>query len=111
MITDLSLSVIVDASTDPPTVSTRRLSWASSIFYFGMLAGVLPLTYLFQRLHLGRTVGSVVIIWGAVAMSTAGVTTFRGLYAQRFFLGFLESIMPTAFMVIVSGCEYILKPD
>ena len=103
MTKDLSLSVVLDATTTPPTVTTKRLSWASSLFYFGMLCGVLPLTYLFQRLHLGRTVGSVVIIWGAVAMSTAGVTSWRGLYAQRFFLGFLESIMPTAFMVIVSG--------
>lgn len=104
MTTDLDLAVVTDPTTDPPQVSTTRLSWASSLFYFGMLAGVLPLTYLFQRLHLGRTVGSVVIVWGAVAMSTAGVTSWRGLYAQRFFLGFLESIMPTAFMVVVSGC-------
>ena len=103
MTTDLSLSVVLDPTTTPPIVTTKRLSWASSIFYFGMLAGVLPLTYLFQRLHLGRTVGTVVIIWGAVAMSTAGVTSWRGLYAQRFWLGFVEGIMPTAFMVIITG--------
>ena len=36
-------------------------------------------------------------------MLTATVTTWRGLFAQRFFLGFTESIIPTAFMVIVSG--------
>jgi MFS family permease len=111
MITDLDLAVVTDPTTDPPTVSTKRLSWASSLFYFGMLAGVVPLTYLFQRLHLGRTVGSVIIIWGAVAMSTAGVTSWRGLYAQRFFLGFLESIMPTAFMVVVSGCKLLPDPS
>ncbi|KAK5940524.1 hypothetical protein PMZ80_006940 [Knufia obscura] len=103
MRTDLALSVVVDPTTTPPKVSTQRLSWATSLFYFGMLAGLFPLTYLFQRFDVGKTVGSVVIIWGAVAMSTAGVTDFRGLYAQRFFLGFMESIVPTAFMVIISG--------
>lgn len=103
MSTDLHLRVIVDPTTIPPKASTQRLSWATSLFYFGMLAGVFPLTYLFQRFHVGRTVGSVVIIWGAVAMSTAGVSDWRGLYAQRFWLGFAESIVPTSFMVIISG--------
>ncbi|KAK5208725.1 hypothetical protein LTR99_001243 [Exophiala xenobiotica] len=103
MSTDLKLRVITDPTTTPPKVSTTRLSWATSLFYFGMLTGVVPLTYLFQRFHLGRTIGLAVIAWGAIAMSTAGVTTYRGLWAQRFFLGFAESIMPTAFMIIVSG--------
>ncbi|EXJ78359.1 hypothetical protein A1O3_09520 [Capronia epimyces CBS 606.96] len=103
MVTDLELKVVTDPTTTPPKVSTTRLSWATSLFYFGMLAGVGPLTYLFQRFHVGRTVGLVVIVWGAIAMSTAGVTTYKGLWAQRFFLGFAESVIPTAFMVIVSG--------
>ena len=103
MRTDLDLSVVVDPTATPPKVSTLRLSWATSLFYFGMLAGLFPLTYLFQRFDVGKTVGTVVIIWGAVAMATAGVTDFRSLYAQRFFLGFAESIVPTAFMVIISG--------
>lgn len=36
-------------------------------------------------------------------MLTAAVTSWRGLYAQRFFLGFVESIIPTGFMCIVSS--------
>lgn len=103
MSTDLKLKVVTDPTTTPPKVSTTRLSWATSLFYFGMLAGVVPLTYLFQRFHLGRTIGLAVIAWGAIAMSTAGVHDYKGLWAQRFFLGFAESIMPTAFMIIVSG--------
>ena len=103
MITSLELRVVVDNSVVPPITSTQRLSWASSIFYFGMLAGVMPLTYAFQRFHLSRVIGAAVVIWGLCCMSTALVTDHRGLYVQRFFLGFLESIMPTAFMVIVSS--------
>jgi MFS family permease len=103
MATDLSLRVVTNPNTTPPTASTARLSWATSLFYFGMLAGLYPLIYLFQRFKSGWILGSVVILWGATAMLTATVTTFKGLYAQRFFLGFTESIMPTAFMVVVSG--------
>ncbi len=102
MAKDLSLSV-VNTHTKPPTTSTARLSWATSVFYFGMLAGLLPMTLTLQRFQLGRVLGGVVMLWGLIAMLTAAVTSFRGLYAQRFFLGFVESIIPTGFMCIVSG--------
>ncbi len=102
MAKDLSLSV-VNTHTKPPTTSTTRLSWATSVFYFGMLAGLLPMTLTLQRFQLGRILGGVVMLWGLIAMLTAAVTSFRGLYAQRFFLGFVESIIPTGFMCIVSS--------
>lgn len=102
MTKDLSLSV-VDTSTKPPTTNTSRLSWATSLFYFGMLAGLYPMTFALQRFNLGRILGGVVILWSLVCMLTTAVTSWKGLYAQRFFLGFVESIIPTGFMVIISG--------
>lgn len=102
MTKDLSLSV-VDTHTNPPTTNTSRLSWATSLFYFGMLAGLYPMTFALQRFDMGRMLGAVVILWGGVCMCTAAVTSWRGLYAQRFFLGFVESIVPTGFMCIISG--------
>ena len=102
MTKDLSLTV-VDTSTKPPTTDTTRLSWATSIFYFGMLAGLYPMTFVLQRFKIGRVLGVLVIIWGMIAMLTAAVTTWQGLFAQRFFLGFVESAIPTTFMCIVSG--------
>ncbi|KAH5460249.1 hypothetical protein HBI30_028880 [Parastagonospora nodorum] len=102
MTKDLSLSV-VDTSTRPPTTSTQRLSWATSLFYFGMLAGLYPMTFALQRFNLGRILGGVVLLWALICMLTAAVTSYQGLYVQRFFLGFVESIIPTGFMCIVSG--------
>lgn len=102
MTKDLSLSV-VDTHTNPPTTVTTRLSWATSIFYFGMLAGLYPMTFTLQRFKVGSVLGVLVILWGVIAMLTATVTSWRGLFAQRFFLGFVESVIPTAFMCIVSG--------
>lgn len=100
---DLDLSVVTDPTTDPPTVDTTRLSWATSIFYFGMLAGLYPMTYALQRFRIGLTLGTIVIVWAVVCAATAGVVDYRGLYAQRFFLGFIESVIPTGFMTIVAG--------
>ena len=102
MTKDLDLSV-VDTHTTPPTTVTTRLSWATSVFYFGMLAGLYPMTFLLQRFRVGRVLGGLVVLWGMIAMLTAAVTSWQGLFAQRFFLGFVESVIPTAFMCIVSG--------
>lgn len=103
MTTDLELAVPVPHSGSPPKMDTRRLSWATSLFYFGMLAGLYPMTFALQRFNMGRVLGGVVILWSLVCMLTAAVTSWRGLFAQRFFLGFVESIIPTGFMCIVSG--------
>ncbi|KAI1293219.1 putative MFS transporter [Xylaria venustula] len=100
MTTDLKLAVV-----DPVThkTDTSRLSWATSIFYFGQLVGSYPMTYLLQRCHTRFVLGPAVMIWAVICAATAGVSTWQGLLVQRFFLGFTESIVPTAFMIIVSG--------
>lgn len=99
---DLSLAV-VNKTTTPPTTDTTRLSWATSIFYFGMLAGLYPMTFALQRFSLSKVLGPVVILWALICMLTVAVTSFKGLFVQRFFLGFVESVIPTAFMTIVAG--------
>ncbi|RMZ70861.1 allantoate transport [Pyrenophora seminiperda CCB06] len=43
------------------------------------------------------------MLWSLICMLTAAVTTYQGLYVQRFFLGFVESIIPTGFMTITSS--------
>ncbi|KAJ5403840.1 MFS general substrate transporter [Penicillium cosmopolitanum] len=87
----------------PPITDTSRLSWATSIFYFGQLVGSYPLTYMLQYFNTRYVLGPTVLLWGITCAATAGVTTWQGLFAQRFFLGFAESIIPTCFMVTVSG--------
>ncbi|KAK8143179.1 hypothetical protein G3M48_007601 [Beauveria asiatica] len=109
MTSDLALAIpvviphAVGAPPPPPQVDTRRLSWATSLFYFGMLAGLYPLSFALQRFRAGRVLGAVVVLWSLVCMLTAAVSSWRGLYAQRFALGFVESVVPTAFMTIVSS--------
>ena len=102
MTTDLGL-VVTDTSTTPPTSDTSRLSWATSLFYFGMLAGLYPMTYLVQRYPLPRVLPPLVLIWALVCGTAAACRSYTALYVQRFFLGFIESVLPTAFMTIVSG--------
>ncbi len=98
MTADLQLSV-TDTSTTPPTTDTSRLSWATSIFYFGQLIGSYPLTYLLQRFNLPRVLAPAVMLWGIICASTAGVSTWQGLLVQRFFLGRVAS--HSAFSVVI----------
>lgn len=102
MTTDLKLSYI-DLSTHPASINTSRLSWATSMFYFGMLAGLYPMAFALQRFNMGRILGGVVCFWALICMLTAAVTTWEGLYVQRFFLGFVESVIPTGFMCIITS--------
>lgn len=100
MTKDLALTTV-----NPTThvANTRRLSWATSLFYFGMLAGLYPMTFALQRYPTRLVLSSTVLLWATVCMLTAAVTSHQGLYAQRFALGFVESVIPTGFMCIVSG--------
>ncbi|KAL4795797.1 major facilitator superfamily domain-containing protein [Aspergillus venezuelensis] len=102
MTADLELSV-TDTSVNPPVTDTSRLSWATSIFYFGQLAGSYPMTYTLQLFQTKYVLGPVVMLWAIICAATAGVSTWQGLFVQRFFLGFTEAIIPTGFMVTVSG--------
>ncbi|KAM0332520.1 hypothetical protein ACHAQA_002803 [Verticillium albo-atrum] len=102
MIPDLGLAV-VDNSVSPPRTDTSRLSWATSIFYFGQLVGSYPMTYALQHFNTRYILGPVVMIWAIICAATAGVSDWKGLLVQRFFLGFTEAIVPTAFMITVSG--------
>lgn len=86
MTTDLRLA-ITDTSTHPPAIDTSRLSWATSIFYFGMLAGLYPMSLILQRFNTRYVLGPLVIVWAVVCAATAGVSTWQGLFVQRFFLG------------------------
>ncbi|KIH86274.1 MFS transporter [Sporothrix brasiliensis 5110] len=100
MTADLELAVV-----NPVTGAkdTSRLSWATSLFYFGQLAGSLPMSYLVQHAPTRYVLGPGIMLWATVCAATAGVTTYQGLYVQRFFLGFLESIIPTSFLMIVGS--------
>jgi MFS family permease len=86
MTADLHLSV-TDTSGSQPKVDTTRLSWATSIFYFGQLVGSYPMTYTLQRFNNRYILGPAVVLWAVICAATAGVTTWQGLLVQRFFLG------------------------
>jgi hypothetical protein len=47
------------------------------------------MTFLLQSFNTKNVLGPVVMFWAVICAATAGVTTWQGLLAQRFFLGML----------------------
>lgn len=58
---DVDLGLIrTDTDSVPPISKSSRLSWVTSMFYSGMLAGLHPSIFLAQRYNRGRVLGIVV---------------------------------------------------
>lgn len=79
----------------------NRYSFAAAIFYLGFIAGAYPASLLAQRFPVNRVAAAIIIVWGVCMMLTAACTNYKGLYAQRFFLGFLEAGIPPLLMMAV----------
>ena len=80
-----------------------RYSWSASIFYLGFICGAYPAVLMAQRWPIERVAAGIIVVWGACLMCTTACHNWQGLYAQRFFLGFLESGISPMFMLVVGG--------
>jgi MFS family permease len=74
---------------------------SAAIFYLGFIVGVYPAMMLAQRFPIERVASAIVTVWGVCLICTVLCVNYQGLYAQRFFLGLLESGISPMFMVIV----------
>lgn len=77
-------------------------SWVASALYFGWLLGAYPWNVILQRYPIGKLLGYMLFIWGAVCMLQAAVFNFAGFFAVRFFLGMLEACISPAFVILTS---------
>ncbi|KAF2499053.1 MFS transporter [Lophium mytilinum] len=93
--------------TDLELTQGNRYSFSASIFYLGFIVGSYPAILLAQRFPIERVAALIVLIWGGCLMCTAAVSNWQGLYAQRFFLGFLESGISPMFMLVYCCTRYV----
>ncbi|KAJ4322633.1 hypothetical protein N0V94_002286 [Neodidymelliopsis sp. IMI 364377] len=81
----------------------NRYSMSAAIFYLGFIVGAYPAMYLAQRFPIERVASAIVTVWGVCLILTVVCRDYKELYAQRFFLGLLESGISPMFMVIVGS--------
>lgn len=95
---DLELSVVHPGH--PAKTSLQRYSTATSAFYWGYLVAALPMALLVQRFRTNVFLGCAIVLWGVIVILTPAIGSWRGLIAQRFFLGAIESAVSPGFVLI-----------
>lgn len=98
LLSDLQLYLEVDG-----VVDSGRYSLVSSMFYIGFLTGAAPLAMISQRFQIGRVCALYCLIWGIIEILTPACKNFHGILALRFFLGFIESGVSPAFLLLISS--------
>ncbi|CCF48640.1 hypothetical protein NDA11_004807 [Ustilago hordei] len=98
ILTDLDLSVVDPGP--PRKTSLQRYSTATSAFYWGYLVAALPMALLVQRFRPNLFLGCAIILWGVIVILTPAIGSWRGLIAQRFFLGSIESAVSPGFILL-----------
>ncbi|KAF2151573.1 MFS general substrate transporter [Myriangium duriaei CBS 260.36] len=81
----------------------NRYSMSAAIFYLGFILGSYPAIVLAQRFPVERVASAIVTLWGLTLILTTVCTSYQGIYAQRFVLGFLEAGISPMFMLIVGS--------
>ncbi|KAJ6001350.1 hypothetical protein N7499_002737 [Penicillium canescens] len=80
----------------------QQYSWLGTILYIGILVGEYPQNLLLQKLPVAKTLAVNVFIWGAVVACSAASTNFASLMVVRFLLGFFESCVQPAMMLVTA---------
>ncbi|KAF4990333.1 hypothetical protein FDECE_14409 [Fusarium decemcellulare] len=74
---------------------------AVSILNVGYMLAQLPSNMILTRVRPSLYLPACVVVWSCVSAATAGVTSFSGLVAVRFFLGIVEApFFPGAFFML-----------
>ncbi|KAF7586290.1 hypothetical protein BBP40_009146 [Aspergillus hancockii] len=97
----LNYASIMGIKTDAQLVG-QEYSWLGTILYIGILVGEYPQNLLLQKFPLAKTLAINVFIWGAVVTCSAASTRFASLMAVRFLLGFFESCVQPAMMLLTT---------
>ncbi|KAH8696466.1 MFS transporter [Talaromyces proteolyticus] len=99
--TMLSQAALFGLFKDLELETGNRFSFCASIFYLGFIVGAYPAIILAQRFPIERVASGTVLVWGICLTCTAACHNWQSFYAQRFFLGLLESGVSPMFMMVV----------
>lgn len=72
-------------------MTQNKYNNSSTLFYVGYIVGQINL-YLVQKLPLGRLMTGMAFAWSVVILLHCTAYNYQGIYALRFFLGFIEAV-------------------
>ncbi|GAP84456.1 putative major facilitator superfamily transporter [Rosellinia necatrix] len=80
-----------------------QFNWLSTGFYLSFLAFEAPSNWLLQRVHTGRFLGAVMVLWGVVVLAVAFARSFAHLIVLRVVQGALECAISPAFLLLTGA--------
>lgn len=96
----LQFSSVMGIKDDANLNSGQKYPWLGTILYMGVLAGEYPTNLLLQKLPTAKYLSANVFLWGIVVACSAASTSFAPLMVVRFLLGFFESCVQPAFIIM-----------
>ncbi|WWC62323.1 uncharacterized protein I303_104919 [Kwoniella dejecticola CBS 10117] len=98
----LSSGVVFGLKTDTH-LTGDQYSLLTVYFYCAYLAGQIPMSFITQRLPIGRALGGTVIIWGMVVIGTGLCNNYLQLSMCRVLLGWMECYVTPGFLLIIAS--------
>lgn len=80
-----------------------QFNWLSTGFYLSFLVFEAPGNWLLQRVHTGKFLGTVMVLWGVVVLVVAFAKNFTHLIILRILQGALECTISPAFLLITGA--------
>ncbi|KAG0163725.1 hypothetical protein DFQ28_011303 [Apophysomyces sp. BC1034] len=99
--TTINYAAMLDFNTDL-NIDKDQYNVIASIFYLGYLVYQVPNNYLLQVVPVGRYIGLIVFIWGAILLCHGFGHTFSQMVAMRFLLGLFEAGIYPALTLLVA---------
>ncbi|OTB01344.1 hypothetical protein M426DRAFT_75212 [Hypoxylon sp. CI-4A] len=81
----------------------QEYSWLGSILPLGTLIGLVPASWLVQRVPAGKLLASGSFLWSICTMLYAPCRTWSGFMGLRFLLGFLEAVNTPCLTMLVAS--------
>ncbi|KAJ4489730.1 MFS general substrate transporter [Lentinula edodes] len=79
----------------------QQYSWLSTIFYLSYLVFEFPMSYLMQRVSVGKTLSVLMFFWGVIVLCTAFAHNWAGLMVLRTLQGLFECTISPSFLLII----------
>ncbi|TGJ76829.1 hypothetical protein E0Z10_g10810 [Xylaria hypoxylon] len=80
-----------------------QFNWLSTGFYISYLVFEAPGNWLMQRVHTGKFLGIVMVLWGVVVLVVAFAKNFTHLIVLRLIQGALECTVTPTFLLITGA--------
>jgi len=79
----------------------QQYSWLSTIFYLSYMVCEFPMSFVMQRVSVGKTMSLLMLLWGIVVLCTAFTHNFAGLMVLRALQGLFECTISPSYLLII----------